>query len=174
MKRRSLMSSSMVDVFQSFLKESINGEVVIVNTNFGMEVYYCSDHDYSNFIRESILLYTINLVDHTKLKFRNNLDKEAVYKSFYEALETFVQYPQIFLAYTKKFIHLRKKNKSSRYVMPILSEYFERIFNTLAKAGKIPHYNTIEKAKSKSEYSKNEGNAIEDLISEILLKKHSN
>ncbi len=173
-KRRLLMSSSMVAAFESFLKKNIGDEVLIVNTNIGMEVYYYSKNDYSTFIRESVLLYTLKQIDQSKLKFRNNLNKEEVYQSFCEALMTFAQYPQIFLAYTKKFIHLKRQNESSHYVIPILSGFFEEVLEVLTKTNKIPHYEKIKRANNTSQKPDPNTLVIQDLISEILLKKHYN
>ncbi len=161
----------MVAVFESFLKESIVNEVVVINTNIGMEVYYFSNNDYSTLIRESILLYTLTQIDHKRLKFKNNQNREEVYQSFCQALITFSQYPLIFLAYTKKFIHFKEKNKSSRFVIPILNSFFEEVLKVLMKAGKIPYYKKIKSVEHKSNLDKN---SIENLISEILLKKHLN
>ncbi|MBQ4818735.1 hypothetical protein [Aquimarina sp. MMG016] len=173
-KRRLLMSSDMVDAFETFLQENISDEVLVVNTNIGMEVYYYSKNNYSDFIKESVLLYTIKNTDHSKLKFTNNQNREAVYQSFCKALMTFAQYPQIFLAYTKKFIHVKQKNKSSMHVIPILNSFFEEVFAFLSKTGKIPHFEKITKAKNKSPKSDPDSLIIQDLISEILLKKHYN
>ncbi|WP_299256039.1 hypothetical protein [uncultured Aquimarina sp.] len=168
------MSSFTADTFQSFLKDSIGDEVLIINTNIGMEVYYYSTTDYSNFIKENALLYILKHIDAKKLKFRNSIDKEEVQKSFTEAIITFAQYPQLFLAYTKKFIRLRDKNAQSQYVMPILNTFFENTMKLLAETGKVPHSEKIQKAKNKSQKSDYNQSIIDDLISEILLKKHSN
>ncbi|MEW7288924.1 hypothetical protein [Aquimarina sp. 2304DJ70-9] len=173
-KRRLLMSPSMVATFESFLKKNISDEVLVVNTNIGMEVYYYSKNDYSTFIRESVLLYTLKQIDQSKLKFRNNLNKEEVYQSFREALMTFAQYPQIFLAYTKKFIHLKRQNESSQYVIPILSLFFEEVLKVLTKTNKIPHYEKVNRANNKPQKPDPDKLVIQDLISEILLKKHYN
>ncbi len=173
-KRRLLMSSSMVAVFETFLKQNIGDEVLVVNTNIGMEIYYYSKHDCSAFIKESTLSYTLKQVDQSKLKFRNNLNNEAVYQSFCEALMTFAQYPQIFLAYSKKFIHLKKQNESSKYVIPILSGFFEKVLKHLNETDRIPHYEKIKKAKNKSQKPDPDTLIIHDLVSEILLKKHYN
>ncbi len=173
-KRRLLMSLSMVAVFESFLKENIGDEVLVVNTNIGMEVYYYSENDYSTFIRESVLLYTLKQVDQSKLKFRNNLSKQEVYQSFCEALMTFAQYPQIFLAYVKKFIHIKRKNESSKHVIPILSGFFEEVLKVLTETNKMPHYEKIRRVKNKSQKPDPEKLVVQDLISEILLKKHYN
>ncbi len=168
------MSFTTVAIFESFLKENIGDEVVVINTNIGMEVYYYSNNDYSTFIKESVLLYTIKHIDQSKLRFKNNFDEQAVCQSFCEALLTFAQYPQIFLAYTKKFIHLKQNNTTSKHVIPILNGFFEEVFEFLTEAGKIPHQERIERAKNKSQKSDLDNAVIKSLISEILLKKHYN
>ncbi len=173
-KKRLLMSSSMVTVFESFLKQNIGSEVLVVNTNIGMEIYYYSQSDYSTFIKESVLMYTLKDLNHSKLEFNYNLNREEVYQSFCKALMTFAQYPQIFLAYTKKFIHLKEKNKCSQFVIPILSSFFEEVLKYLAKNEKIPHYEKIIKAKRISQKPDTDHRIIQELISEILLKKHRN
>jgi len=164
----------MVTVFESFLKENIENEVLVVNTNIGMEVYYYSDNDYSTFIKDSILLYILKNVDHSKLKFRYNLNREQVYQSFCEALMTFVQYPQLFLAYTKKFIHLTQRNQSSKYLIPILNGFFEEVFKVLIKTNRMPHYEKVKRAKNKPNKPDPEKLILQELISEILMKTHYN
>ncbi len=173
-KRRLLMSSPTVATFQSFLKDSIGDEVLIINTNVGMEIYYYSVNDYGNFIKESALLYTLKHIDNTKLKFRNSVTSEEVKKNFTEAIITFAKYPQMFLAYAKKFIRLRDTNTGSEYVMPILDDFFEDAMRLLAETGKVPHYEKIQKAKNKPQELDANQKVIYDLISEILLKKHRN
>ncbi|MEW7277666.1 hypothetical protein ABW636_03635 [Aquimarina sp. 2201CG1-2-11] len=173
-KKRLLMSSSKVMIFESFLKENIGNEVLVVNTNIGMEVYYYSKNNYSRFIRESVLLYTIKNVNPLKLKFRDNLTRKEVYQSFCEALITFSQYPQLFLAYAKKFIYLKKEHDSSKFVMPVLDSFFEEVLAFLVETGKIPHYEKVKSAKFKSQILDIDNTVIKDLISEILLKKHYN
>lgn len=173
-KRGQLMSSTKVAVFESFLKENIGEEILVINTNIGIGIYYYSKNDYSTFIRESVLLYTLTQIDNKKLKFRNNLNREEVYQSFCEALITFSQYPQIFLAYAKKFIHLKEKNKSSRFIIPILNGFFEEVIKVLDKTGKIPHHEKIKRAKNKFQKSNSDKILLKNLIAEILLKKHYN
>ncbi len=173
-KKRLLMSSSMVTVFESFLKENIGNEVLVVNTNIGMEVYYYSKNDCSTFIKESALLYTLKQVDGSKLRFRNNLSEEEVYQSFCEALMTFAQYPQIFLAYTKKFIHIKRRNESSKHLIPILSGFFEEVLKVLTETNKMPHYEKVKRERNKPKKPDPEKLIIQDLISEILMKKHYN
>ncbi|MCK8522487.1 hypothetical protein M0D21_12960 [Aquimarina sp. D1M17] len=173
-KRRLLMSFSTVAIFESFLKENIGTEVLVINTNIGMEVYYYAKNDYSTFIKESVLLYTIKNIDQSKLKFKYHLTRDEVYLSFCEALMTFAQYPQIFLAYSKKFIHLKRKHVSSIHVIPILNGFFEEVLQSLSKTGYIPHYEKIERVKNRPQKTDPDKVIIKNLISEILMKKHLN
>ncbi|WP_378181659.1 hypothetical protein [Aquimarina sp. SS2-1] len=168
------MSSTAAETFQSFLRDSIGDEVLIINTNIGMEIYYYSIRDYGTFIKESAVLYTFKHIDTFKLKFRNSPSKMEVHKNFTEAIITFAQYPQLFLAYAKKFLRLRDTNTRSQYVMPILNTFFEDTIKFLAETGKVPHYDKIQKAKNKSQKLDGSQKIMDDLISEILLKKHRN
>jgi len=171
--RRLLMSSGTLAIFESFLKEHIGQELLIVNTNFGMEIYYYSKKDYSKLIQETLLKHTTGKFDVSRLIFRYNLTRQQVYESFCAALLTFAQYPQLFLAYAKKFMYLRDKNITSRYIIPILSGFFEEVLTSLEDKGTMPHYEKIVKAKNKPQKTKLD-HTIKELISEILLKKHLN
>ncbi len=172
-KRRLLMSSSSVKIFQAFLKERIDSEVLVINTNLGMEVYYYSNEDYSDFIKESVLLYVIKHTDGNRLEFKNCVNRDEVGRNFSEAMFTFVKYPQLFLAYAKKFIYVKEQNVDSQYILPILNVFFEEGLRLLTEKGKVPYYGKIQTAKSKSQKLE-DGDIIKKLISEILLKEHSN
>lgn len=173
-KWRILMSTSKVTKFEAFLKEYIDDEVLVVNTNIGMEVYYYSKDDCSEFIKESTSMYIIKDVNPLKLKFRDNSSREEVYQSFCEALITFSQYPQLFLAYAKKFIYLKNKHTSSKFIMPTLDCFFEEVLAFLVETGKIPHYEKVKRAKIEFQKPDFDAVIIKDLISEILLKKRYN
>lgn len=170
-RRMLLMPAATVSVFETFLKDNMHSEVVVVNTNLGMEVYYYAENNYGAFIKETALLYLIKHADTNQLVFQNHLNREEVYQSFCQALMTFAQYPQIFLAYTKKFIHLKEQHKSSKKVIPILNGFFKEVLKTLEMTGRMPHYKKIKNKFQKSDPNKK---IIKDLISEILLKQHSN
>ena len=175
LKRYLLMSPSKVKVFQSFLQSSIGNEVIVVNTNLGMEVYYYSTNDYSNFIKESVLLYTLTLSNQERLKFKSCINKKEVYDSFSETLSKFSQYPQFFLAYTKKFIRLQEVNKNSKFIMPVLIDFFEKGMQLLSEKGRIPYYQKDQLIKQKSRESVNDSEKIiKNLVSQVLMKMNSN
>ena len=55
-KKELLISHKEVDVLQSFLKNTINNEVLIISTNFGIEVYYLTTFNCTNIIVNSFLI----------------------------------------------------------------------------------------------------------------------
>lgn len=171
-KRRLLMSPTTVGTLTSYLRDSIGAEILIINTNVGMEIYYYAKNDHSHFIKETTLLHTVQPIDASKLRFKNSLSSEEVRKNFTETIITFAQYPQLFLAYAKKFIHIKNTHQNSKYIMPVLNGFFEDAMAFLAESGKVPHYDKIQKAKNKSQKLDGNQKIIYDLISEILLKKH--
>lgn len=173
LKRQLLMSPSKVDDFQSFLKENIGSEVLVVNTNVGMEIYYYNQKDCSQFIKESLLIHTINSLDSSKLKFRINSTEEEVFKCFKESLISFAKYPRLFLAYIKKFLYLQRKNAASTKLVPTLRSYFEKVYHKLKEDRSLPYFENIEKARSNIDVSK-QNNLIQQLINEILMKRHYN
>jgi len=174
LKNKQLMDASMVTVFESFLKETIGQEVLVVNTNIGIGVYYCANTNYNMFVRESILLFLISDVDTKRVRYRSNNSKEEVYQSFCEALVGFSQNPQVFLAYAKKFRKIQERNKSSAFVVPILNGFFEEVLEELVNKGTMPHYEKIKRlGYTVPSYGTNQ-KIIQELIAEILLKKHYN
>ncbi len=173
LKRKLLIAPHKIKVLQSYLRDKIEEEVIIVNTNLGIEIYYYSNNDYYNFIKESSLLYLDKDADISKLKYRFYDTKSDVYESFCESLNTFVKYPQIFLAYAKKFTKLNIEYQDSRYIMPVLNSFFEEILATIEKTGKIPHENKLVNRK-KSQRSILGNHIIRKLIVEILSSEHKN
>lgn len=173
LKRQLLMPPSKVDHFQNFLKENLKSEILVVNTNVGMEIYYYSQKDCSQFIKESLLIHTITTLDSTKLKFRINSSEQEVFQCFEEALTSFAKYPRLFLAYIKKFLYLQRANSESIYLVPILRGYFEEVYERLKHNHNLPYFDSIEKARS-AQKTYDEDDLIKKLVSEILMKRHHN
>lgn len=148
-------------------------EVLVINTNTGMEVYYYTDTNYFLVIKKAVSSYLLDHVDSSKLKFKDNDNREEVFQSFSDAFFTFAKYPQLFLAYAKKFKFIRD-NKDSPYIMPILNTFFENSIRTLAKTSTIPHYDRVRNyAQTKSKAAMDDV-TIKALVDEVLLKIRSN
>ncbi|WP_378185735.1 hypothetical protein ACE939_11520 [Aquimarina sp. W85] len=172
--RRLLFSNSNVILLEKFLSSSINDEVIIINSNFGMEIYYYSSIDYFDFIVETVKFYGIKKIAIEKLKFENNNEECRVYQSFCNSLVTFSQYPQIFLAYTKKFVSIKLEHAYSKAIIPILDSYFAEVLNHLETKGTLPHLDKVLKIRNKKSQESAYYNVIKELILEILSNDHRN
>jgi len=137
-QNRLLISKNSISLFETFLKESIGEEVIVINTNIGLGIYYASEKDCSNIIKQSVILYTLKRNDVNELDFLYDLNLETLKTNFSRALFTFAKYPQLFLAYVKKFAHLRSQNTQSKIVMPQLDNLYELALKELHQQGKLP------------------------------------
>ena len=59
-KKHLLITHKEVSILHSFIENVTIGEVLIINTNFGVEIYYLSSIDYGALIKNSFLLMTHN------------------------------------------------------------------------------------------------------------------
>jgi len=137
-QKRLLISKNTMDLFEAFLKDSIGNEIIIVNTNIGLGIYYASAKDYSDVIKQSVLIYTLEKNNPEEFTFLYDLNFETLKINFSNALFTFAAYPQLFLAYVKKFVHLRQQHTSSKIVMPHLNNLYEQALKDLYKQGNLP------------------------------------
>lgn len=149
-KRRLLLKPYLAKQFLSFLQEFIGNEVILINTNTGIQIFYYSKKNYSQFIKESMLLYCIKVNQNIELKFTNQNNGTEARKQFKNAVYTFSQYPQLFLAYSKKFIKLKNENTKSKIVISFLNIFFEKTLTTISKnKGVIPFQNKLNLNKIK-------------------------
>ncbi len=143
--RHLLIKKGSLGAFQSFLQAEIQNEVFIVSTNIGMEVFYLSSYDCSALIKKTITTYVNqnNTTDVT-LWFKSNNDGIGVYHSFAATIQMFSNYPQVFLAYSKKFLSSLEQNKIQTQLVAILLLFFNDVLEKLKVAGKVPHLRKIE------------------------------
>ncbi len=143
-KRKLLLKPNLAKQFLLFLQGVIGNEVVLINTNIGIQVFYYSNKNYSLFIKESMLLYRMKTNQTNQLNFTNQNNGIQVRKQFKNAVYTFSQYPRLFLAYSKKFIKIKKENTKSKIVMSFLSIFFEKtLTGIIQKKGMIPFQNKL-------------------------------
>lgn len=173
-QRRLLLRNTNVLLLENFLSTSIDSEVVIMNTNFGLEIYYYSPINYFDFITEAVKFYCLKKINIADLKFENNEEERQVYQSFCDALLTFSKYPQIFLAYSKKFVNIKASHKNSKNIIPILDSYFEEVLKYLEANGVLPHPDKVLQTRQKKFQESTYYDVIKELILEILSKNHRN
>ncbi len=135
-QKRLLISKNALNNFDFFLQKNIEGEFVIINSNVGFAVYYASEKNYSELIKQNILKHCNNSIE--ELAFLYDLNANSLKANFTQVFITFSKYPQLFLAYVKKFVSLRKRYNSSRIVMPQLSCFYKQALKELQHSGKLP------------------------------------
>ncbi len=174
LRKRLLMPSVVADTLQSFLSQLIHNEVVVVNSRVGIDIYYYSGKNYSQQIVDNVRDCIDASMDMSRLHISYCINRKEVYERFCYVLQSFVHYPQLFLAYIKKLVNVKEKNREGVYVMPILNAFFEENLRLLLTDKTLPHYSKVEALKQKSHLLNSQDQIIRNLVYEILLKKYSN
>ena len=105
-KKQLLIKHDEVSTLQTFLKNTIKNDVLIINTNLGLDVYYQSSSDCSAIIKNSfLLLITKNgkNANEYRIVSLNSIQKlRGVMKNTFIRL---CSMPLIFKSYTKSMLH---------------------------------------------------------------------
>lgn len=112
-KKQLLVSSKEVETLYFFLKDLVKGEVMIINTNIGLDVYYHSPVVYDDLIVNTFLLLSTSkgkvLEDfHVKsLNYEEEIEIETT-----RLFEKLFKNPLLFKSYTKSLFNQLKINYS--------------------------------------------------------------
>lgn len=135
-KNRLLIPKSEMDFLEQFLLQNVSTDVVIVNSNLGLSIYYSSLTDKSDIIHQSIKTYCDTAID--ELQFLKDDAYEGLSKNFCNSIKTFANYPRLFFSFAKKFLHLREKYATSQLVMPVLNNLYLETIQILHQEQKLP------------------------------------
>lgn len=166
-----LIPKSELDFLEVFLKKNISDDSVVINTNIGLGIYYASEKDHSEIIRHCILSHSQQ--NNETLIFLKDQGFEGLKINFTKAFYTFADYPRLFFAYVKKFVHLRKKYAESTVVMPILNKLYLNTLSKLNKEGRLPFVNKILALDRNFEEFQNP-TIVTALAKKIITKEHLN
>jgi len=172
-QNRLLIDKDTIPHFETFLKESVGSDIVIINTNISLGIYYSSKNNCSELIKRSVLIYTIKRIDTANLSFDYNLNYNDVRMSFIDGFYTFSQYPQLFLAYAKKFVYIREQHGYNKIVMPYLNNFYEQVLKELHKKEQLPFSKKIMNADG-AFFIKKRDPLLYNLASRIASKEHFN
>lgn len=110
-KKQLLISSKEVSTLLTFLKGIVNEDVMIINTNVGLDVYYHAPLCYKDLIVNAFLLLTTcngKSMDDFHIKSLNSTEEiENETNRFFEKL---IKNPLLFKSYTKSLFNQLKKN----------------------------------------------------------------
>ncbi|MBU3822456.1 hypothetical protein KO566_10315 [Flavobacteriaceae bacterium XHP0103] len=113
LKKRLLVSSREVATLYSFLKDLVEGDLMIINTNIGLDVYYHSPVVYDDLIVNAFLLLStckgeISEDFYVKsLNTHKDIESETV-----KLFEKLVKNPLLFKSYSKSLFNQLKMNYS--------------------------------------------------------------
>jgi len=105
-KKELLVSKKEVDVLRSFLKEMIKGEMMVINTNMGLGIYYYDFYNHEDFIVNSFLLLAAckgKSKDHFFIQSLNN--NENIRLETHRFFEKLIKNPLLFKSYSKSLCH---------------------------------------------------------------------
>lgn len=145
-KKQLLIKHEEVSILHSFLKKTIKNEVLIINTNLGLDVYYQSSSDCSAIIKNSFLLI-ISKNDKSASEYRilafNSIDnlRNAMRYSFIRLCSM----PLIFKSHTKSMLHqLNNRFNEHTKIIKELFIVWQEVLNNLCQeeiyALKIKHF----------------------------------
>lgn len=132
LKNQLLISSKEVSTLHAFLKDVIKNEVLIINTNLGLHIYY-----YSFYNQATITVNTFLLLATCKGKSINNFFVKSLNSDVEIADEThafferLVKNPLLFKSYSKSFcnqLHLKYPN-NSKIINHLLSFWENELIN---------------------------------------------
>ncbi len=134
-KKQLLIKHDEASNLQAFLKNVIKNEVLIINTNLGLDVYYQSSLDCSTIIKNSFLLIIAKKGKHAN-EYRifsfNSIDelRNAMQSSFIRLCSM----PLIFKSYTKSMLHQLNKNfdKNSKIIRELFAVW-QDVLNILCQ-----------------------------------------
>lgn len=109
-KKQLLISSKEVATLYSFLRQVIKGEVMVINTNIGVDIYYQSPLIYDDLIVDTFLLLSTckgKTVDDFHIKALNS--REDIEIETVKIFEKLVKNPLLFKSYSKSLFNQLKK-----------------------------------------------------------------
>lgn len=119
-----LISTKEVNVLSDFLEITLNEKVLILNTNFGIEIYYKSDIDYTNLIAHSFLLIASKQGNETtEYRIAPFRTIPELKNGLQQMLIRLNEMPLAFGCYSKSIIHQLNKNyeKNNQLIAPLFS-----------------------------------------------------
>ncbi|MFD0863411.1 hypothetical protein ACFQ1M_14445 [Sungkyunkwania multivorans] len=132
----------MAKSLQEFLKESCKNNVLVINSNVALDVYYLAPCDCSDLIRDSFLLLATK--EKEQFSFSTFNSESTCLRKFESTLIQLANHPQTFLAYCKKFAFRLKKERVNHEIVMKLFDCFNNTLIKLKNDDKLPHVRLLK------------------------------
>ncbi|WP_430410532.1 hypothetical protein [Kordia sp.] len=171
-----LISQKQVTMLKKFLKEFICNEVLIINTNLGLEVYYQSSNDCTKIIKEVLTIIVSKKCDtNDSFQFISFQNEHEIQRSIDDAIEYVAETPQ-FLSYTESMLsQLKLQYESNKKLIGKLSGIWSEVMQNLhIRNVSIQKIQALQN-NFQDIYIKNvKDEVLKELIIEAVDKKHVN
>lgn len=146
-KRKSILKPEKEIALRRFLFDSINENVFVVSTGLGLDVYYISEKDYSNFIIRYLYLFHAD-DPHKNISIEEQHMGQEVLKYFNVVVHTLTSHPQLLYSCVKKILMQFKEMGINSKLDKILFQCLDNYIQYLDDEENVPFYHKIKKLRS--------------------------
>ncbi|MEM6720532.1 MAG: hypothetical protein AAF611_14490 [Bacteroidota bacterium] len=175
-KKQLIISHQQVIILKNFLTELIKSEVLVINTNLGLELYYESIYDCTQLIKDTFAIVACKKCNtEDRYRFIAFQNEEELQHFMNVSMQKLAKMP-LFSSYTKSMLQqLNAQFETNRMLIGRLLEIWNEISRTVRYKGidlrKIQNFRNDFQAI----YINNvENDTLKELFMEMLEKKHLN
>ena len=131
-KEELFISQKQVSMLRKFLAELIRNEVLIINTNLGLEIYYESSNDCTNIIKEVLAIIVSEKCDADNcFQFISFQNENEIQRFIDDSIEQVAETP-LFFSYTKSMSNqLELQYESNKKLIGKLSNIWSEVRQNL-------------------------------------------
>lgn len=131
-KKELLISQKQVRVLKKFLTELIRDEILIINTNLGLEIYYQSSNDCTDIIKEVLAIMVSDKCDVNDCFQSISFQNENEFQRFIDDTIEQVAETPLFLNYAKSMAsQLKQQYESNKKLIGKLSNIWSEVRQNL-------------------------------------------
>ena len=171
-----LISQKQVNMLKKFLTELIRDEVLIINTNLGLEIYYQSSNDCTNIIKEVLAIIISEKYDgDDSFQFVSFQNEDEIQRFIDDSIEQVAETP-LFLSYTKSMLsQLKLQYESNKKLIGKLSDIWNEVTQNLHISNVSIQKIQALQGNFQDIYIKNlKDQVLKKLITEALDRNHVN
>lgn len=174
-KRKRILSPAAEQGLLNFLKRALGENVFLVSTGLGLDVYYLSSNNHTDFITKNLWLFHNREKNDFEEYFQEELTGKNVLNYFNTVVVTLTDYPQLFLSCCKKLIRQFNIMGVDTPLNNLLYACFDNQINTLLATNKVPFAGKIIALRNRDEYKYLQTNdAVALLVRQYAAENHNN
>lgn len=150
-KRKPVLYPKAERQFNRFLINAIGHDVFVISTGLGLDVYYSSTQDYTEFIKNNLWLFKPANDIVTERHFVAAMHGPEVLDYFNTVVDSLISHPQLFLSCCKKFMQYYKDAMIKTRLLQLLYSTFESHLQELITDAEVPYTKKIIKMLNESE-----------------------